>query len=214
MLIPMFQVGWGTMSMLQGAADSYAGLLVLRFLIGIFEAGFGPGVALYLTFFYHRREMALRYGLWISFSALASAYASALAYAIVQAKVSIADWKLLFIIGEISWIRPNVQPSLLIRPIEGIPTLFVAIVAWLHLPNGPGECRFLTERENHIMSARVYRYRGGDTEKKINYRQVGAAFLDYKNYFTAAIIFCLNVRFNEHHHFSSNKYNPHTDSVS
>ena len=97
------------MSMIQGAADNYAGLLVLRFLIGVFEAGFGPGVALYLTFFYHRREMALRYGLWIAFSALASAYASALAYAIVQAKVSIADWKLLFIIGMRPFPHPAVQ---------------------------------------------------------------------------------------------------------
>lgn len=76
---------------------------------------------------------------------------------------------------------------------EGIPTLFVAIIAWLYLPNGPGECKFLTERENHIMATRAYRYRGGDTEKKINYRHIWSAFLDYKNYFTASIIFCLNV---------------------
>ena len=84
---------------------------------------------------------------------------------------------------------------MLIGPLEGIPTLFVAIIALFYLPNGPGECKFLNERENHIMATRVYRYRGGDTEKKINYRQVGAAFLDYKNYFTAAIIFCLNTAF-------------------
>jgi MFS family permease len=72
--------------------------MTIRFLLGIFEAGFGPGVALYLSFFYHRREMGLRYGLWISCSALASCFASALAYAIVQAKVSIATWKLLSIV--------------------------------------------------------------------------------------------------------------------
>ncbi len=103
--------GFATMSILQAAADNFGGLMAPRFLLGIFEAGFGPGVALYLSFFYHRLEMGLRYGLWISFSALASCFASALAYAIVHAKVSIATWKLLFIVGEccliFSWAQWN-----------------------------------------------------------------------------------------------------------
>lgn len=93
-------VGWGSMSMLQATHQNLAGLLVLRFLIGAFEAGFVPAVALYMTFFYHRGEMALRYGLFISFSPLASCFASALAYGIVHAKTSIANWQLLFIIGK------------------------------------------------------------------------------------------------------------------
>jgi MFS family permease len=92
--------GFATMSILQAAANSFGGLMALRFLLGIFEAGFGPGVALYLSFFYHRREMGLRYGLWISFSALASCFASSLAYAIVNASTFIATWKLLFIVGK------------------------------------------------------------------------------------------------------------------
>jgi MFS family permease len=90
---------WGSLSMIQAAVTSQAGLMTIRFLIGIFEAGFVPAVALYLTFFYHRREMGLRYGLFISFSPLASCFASALAYGIVQAKTSLENWQLLFIIG-------------------------------------------------------------------------------------------------------------------
>ena len=52
-------------------------------LIGVFEAGFGPGVAFFLSWFYSRQEMALRYGLFIGTSALANCFASSLAYGIV-----------------------------------------------------------------------------------------------------------------------------------
>lgn len=31
--------GWGVMSMLQAAAHNWAGLMALRFIIGVFEAG-------------------------------------------------------------------------------------------------------------------------------------------------------------------------------
>lgn len=91
--------GWGATSILQAATSNLAGLIVLRCLMGAFEAGFAPGVALYLSFFYRRSEMGFRYGLFISFSAIANCFASALAYGIVHADTSIANWQLLFIIG-------------------------------------------------------------------------------------------------------------------
>jgi MFS family permease len=93
-------LGWGSMSMLQAATTNFAGIMTLRFLVGAFEAGFVPAVALYMTFFYHRGEMGLRYGLFISFSPLASCFASALAYGLVHAKTSIHNWKLLFLVGK------------------------------------------------------------------------------------------------------------------
>ena len=97
----MMALGWGSMSILQAATHNFAGMMALRFLVGVFEAGFVPAVALYMTFFYHRREMGLRYGLFIAFSPLANCFASALAYGIVHAKTSIQNWKLLFIVGEL-----------------------------------------------------------------------------------------------------------------
>ncbi|KAL5623772.1 hypothetical protein FOBRF1_003022 [Fusarium oxysporum] len=168
--------GWGTASILQAATHNFAGIVALRVLIGAFEAGFVPAVALYLTFFYHRREMGLRYGLFISFSPLANCFASALAYGIVQAKTKIHNWQLLFIV-------------------EGIPTLFLALVALYYLPASPAQCRFLTARQNEIISQRAIKGRGEDTERKLNFAQVFSAFYDYKNYMQAFIIFCLNTAF-------------------
>ncbi|KAL4881369.1 major facilitator superfamily domain-containing protein [Aspergillus karnatakaensis] len=174
--VAIMTFGWGAASILQAATSSLAGMLALRCLIGLFEAGFAPGVALFLSFFYHRSEMGFRYGLFISFSPIANCFASALAYGIVQAKTSLAEWQLLFII-------------------EGIPTILMAPVAYMFLPKGPGECRFLTERENEIIRLRALMARGVEEKGKLDFKQVFAAFYDYKNYFQAIIIFCLNAAF-------------------
>jgi MFS family permease len=88
------------MSMIQAATTNFAGIMSLRFLIGAFEAGYVPAVALYMTFFYHRQEMGLRYGLFISFSPLASCFASALAYGLVHADTAVENWQLLFLVGK------------------------------------------------------------------------------------------------------------------
>ncbi|RSL55673.1 hypothetical protein CEP54_009221 [Fusarium duplospermum] len=172
----MMAFGWGSMNMIQAGTSSFAGMMALRFLIGAFEAGFVPAMALYMTFFYHRSEMGLRYGLFISFSPLANCFALALAYGIVHAKSAIENWQLLFII-------------------EGIPTLFLAILAYFYLPSSPSTCRFLDARQNQIIGARAIKGRGQDQQGKLNLRQVFAAFYDYKNYLQAMIIFCLNTAF-------------------
>jgi MFS family permease len=100
MWVAIMAFGWGSASILQAATTNFAGFIALRCLIGVFEAGFGPGVAFFLSFFYQRSEMGLRYGLFISFSPIANCFASALAYGIVHAKSSLAEWKLLLIVGK------------------------------------------------------------------------------------------------------------------
>ncbi|EED19199.1 allantoate permease, putative [Talaromyces stipitatus ATCC 10500] len=169
-------LGWGAMSMIQTVTSSFAGLMAVRCLLGVFEAGFAPGVALFLSFFYHRSEMAFRYGLFISFSAIANCFASAMAYGIVHAKTSIASWKLLFVI-------------------EGIPTLVIVPIAYFLLPKGPGECRFLNQKENEIIRLRAVQGRGREEKGRLNFRHLFIACYDYKNYFQAVIVLCLNTAF-------------------
>ncbi len=74
--------------------------MAARFFIGVFEASFGPGVAMYFSYFYPRHEFGFRFGIFISAAALASSFAGALAYALVHVTGSrIAPWRLLFIVG-------------------------------------------------------------------------------------------------------------------
>jgi len=119
-------VFWGTISIMQALASSWAGLMSLRFLLGVAETMFGNGVPLYFSFFYPREYIGTRLGIFVSAGALANAYGGALAYGISHIHTSIRTWKLLFIL-------------------EGIPTVLLAPVCWFCLPDSPATARFLTE---------------------------------------------------------------------
>lgn len=53
----------GIMATCQAAAQSWNGMMALRFFLGVFEAGFGPGVPFLMSFFYRRNELGLRCGM-------------------------------------------------------------------------------------------------------------------------------------------------------
>ena len=57
---------WGVASTVQGAVNSWAALMALRFILACSEIAFGPGVPFLLSFFYLRNEIGLRAGLFLS----------------------------------------------------------------------------------------------------------------------------------------------------
>jgi len=153
---------WGLVSTLQAACTSWAGVMACRVVLAIFEAAYGPGVPLYLSFFYPREKLGLRTGIFLSGSAAANAYGGALAYGISQAKASIGPWRILFIV-------------------EGVPTSLLAVVAWFWLPDSPHHCKFLTERERDIAVDISLRQPGDRTGKKgLQWKQVLGGLADYR----------------------------------
>lgn len=136
--------------------------MVCRVFLAIFEAAYGPGVPLYLSFFYPREKLGLRTGIFLSGSAAANAYGGALAYGISQAKGSIGPWRILFIV-------------------EGIPTCVLAVVAWFFLPDDAHSARFLSEREREIAIDLSLRQPGDRTGNKgIQWKQVLGGLKDYR----------------------------------
>ncbi|KAF5536608.1 nicotinamide mononucleotide permease [Fusarium mexicanum] len=110
----------------------------------------------------------------LGMSPLANIFASSLAYGITHIKGSLAPWRLLFII-------------------EGTPTIAFAPVVYFFLIDFPATAKFLTEEERYFA---VQRVQGPDGAKKnVNWRQIIAGILDYKNYVHAVIHFCCNFSF-------------------
>ena len=60
--IASITVAWGLIATLMGLCHNYPSLLACRLLLGCVEGGLFPGCAIYLTFFYTKRELALRIG--------------------------------------------------------------------------------------------------------------------------------------------------------
>lgn len=143
--------GWGVISVCQAATTNWQGMMALRFLMGVFEAGFAPGVPYLLSFFYLRTELGLRYGIFLSAAPLSTCFAGALAYGITSGHSSkIANWRLLFIV-------------------EGIPTVLMAIVTWFYIPDSPETAKFLTAEEKVAARARSIRQVGEEEGSRIGH---------------------------------------------
>ncbi|KAF2095607.1 MFS general substrate transporter [Rhizodiscina lignyota] len=170
---------WGFIATIQATAFNWSGLAACRFFLGIAEAMFGPGVPLYLTYFYSREKVGFRHGVFISGAAAANAYGSALAYGISQIKGSVAPWKILFII-------------------EGVPTCLLSVLAWWFIPDSLDDCKFLTDREKRMARRFVARNQVSDDDKGktgLRFKQLLEAFKDPKSYLPAIMYFSCNVSF-------------------
>lgn len=159
--------GWGLVATLQATTTSWAGEMACRFFLGVFEAGFGPGIPYLLSFFYLRHEVGLRIGIFLSAAPLATCFAGALAYGITSGHSHLANWRLLFLV-------------------EGLPTILMAPVAFFFLPDSPDKARFLNEEEKLVARARGVRQVGsGKRVGGVVWKDIGAALLDPKCWFTA-----------------------------
>ncbi|KAI4804944.1 MFS general substrate transporter, partial [Aureobasidium sp. EXF-8845] len=174
---PHIWASWAIFGCCQAAVTSWEGEMVLRFLLGVFEAAYGPGVPYLLSFFYLRHEVGFRSGIFLAAAPLATCFAGALAYGITSGHAAIASWKLLFLV-------------------EGLPTLAMVPVAYFFLPDSPQTARFLNEEEKRVAVARGVR-QTGTTERvgSIKIKDVFRTFIDPAAICTALMYFSCNVSF-------------------
>ncbi|KAI1328203.1 MFS general substrate transporter [Xylariaceae sp. FL0255] len=171
--------GWGLIATVQAGVGSFGGLVALRFILGVFEACYGPGIIYLLSFFYLRHEIGFRCGIFVSAAPLASTFAGALAYGITSGHASLANWRLLFLV-------------------EGLPTVLLAVVTFFFLSDSPEKARFLNPREKAIVRSRAMRQVGTDADARIGtplLRDMGHVLIDWKAWICALMYFSGNVSY-------------------
>lgn len=175
--IAFLVLGWGVASTAQAGAHSWAGMMVCRLFMAIFEAGYGPGSIYLLSFFYLRHEMGFRCGIFLSAAPLATCFAGALAYGITAGHPALASWRLLFLV-------------------EGLPVIVMAVVTYFVMPSSPQEAWFLNAEEKQVAASRGVRQTGqAQRIGGFDWKQAFSAFLDVKAWFTAFMYFSCNVSF-------------------
>ena len=123
-------ITWGTIATLTGFVQSVNQLYIARFALGLAEAGYFPGVLLYLGYWFRQREKAQVVALILVGIPLAS---------ILGAPISG------FILDHVHWFGLSSWRWLLI--LEGFPAIVGVFLTYVLLPNRPAEARFLTGEE-------------------------------------------------------------------
>jgi D-galactonate transporter len=108
---------------------------ILRFLLGVFEAGFYPGVILFLTYWYPSERRARAFGLFMSASAFAGVIGGPLAGTIMTKLAGTygwAGWQWVFLL-------------------EGIPSVLAGIVTLFYLTDKPEKARWLPDEHKRLI---------------------------------------------------------------
>ncbi|BFZ64862.1 hypothetical protein YB2330_006015 [Saitoella coloradoensis] len=137
--LPACMIVWAIVSGATAATHNYAGLVVVRFFLGIVEAPFFPGALYLLSSWYTPRELGQRTALLYSGSLLSGAFGGLISAGILkgmQGAGGLDAWRWLFII-------------------EGLMTIVVAVVAIFILPDFPATTKWLTEEERIIAQYRL-----------------------------------------------------------
>jgi MFS family permease len=123
-------ITWGTLATLTGFVQSAHQLYIARFALGLAEAGYFPGIVLYLGYWFPQREKAQAIALILIGIPLAS---------VVGAPISG------FILDHVHWFGLSSWRWLLI--LEGLPAITCAPLTYFLLPNRPAEAKFLMGEE-------------------------------------------------------------------
>ncbi len=123
-------ITWGTIATLTGFVQSASQLYIARFALGLAEAGYFPGIVLYLGCWFRQREKAHAIALILMGIPLASALGGPISGLLLDHVhwFGLSSWRWLFIL-------------------EGSPALAYVFLTLLLLPNRPTEARFLTSEE-------------------------------------------------------------------
>ncbi|RQZ05289.1 MFS transporter [Burkholderia sp. Bp9031] len=123
-------VTWGVVSVISAFVQDATQLYVLRFLLGVAEAGFFPGIIVYLTYWFRAKELATTVALFTA--AIPVSY-------IIGAPLS--TW----IMDHVHWFQWSGWRWMLV--LEGAPALVGGILCFLYLTDRPGDAKWLTPAE-------------------------------------------------------------------
>lgn len=124
-------VSWGIVAAAIGFAPNAATLLVLRFLLGVAEAGLFPGVIFYLTRWFPHAHRARIVALFMMASPIAAAVGTPLAAWLIENGEGVwglSGWRFMMIT-------------------VGLPAVILGIICWFYLTDRPADANWLPPDE-------------------------------------------------------------------
>jgi ACS family tartrate transporter-like MFS transporter len=141
-------VAWGATAAATALVRDATSFYVLRFLVGMAEAGFFPGIILYLTFWFPKRHLGRVTSIFMCANPISFVIGGPLASAILSldGTAGLRGWQWLFIV-------------------EGLPACAAGIAFLKLLPDGPADASWLTDNERRFVSSSVAVEQTGKVER-------------------------------------------------
>ena len=132
-------VSWGIVASVMAFAPNATVLIILRFLLGVAEAGFFPGIILYLTFWFPAEYRARAVGWFMVAVPISTAVGSTVSALIIAAGdglFGLSGWRVMFLF-------------------EGIPAILLGVVTFFALSDRPEQARWLADDERAWLRRRL-----------------------------------------------------------
>jgi MFS family permease len=145
---------------------------LLRFLMGVFEAGFYPGIILYLTYWYPSGRRAKAFGMFMSASAVAGVLGGPLAGTVMNGLHGANGW------SGWQWVFL----------IEGIPSIIAGVVTWFYLTDRPAQANWLSAEQRRLVEDDLKR-----DQAALGHREEGllASLKDGRLWLLVLVYFCI-----------------------
>jgi MFS transporter, ACS family, tartrate transporter len=136
--IARIMIVWGIVSSTMMFISSTTSFYFIRFLLGVAEAGFYPGVILYLTYWFPDKERAHTVALFATGTVIAGIVGSPISGAILELHNlgGLQGWQWLFLL-------------------EGIPAVIIGLIVIFVLPDRPQKARWLSSAEKAWIQSRL-----------------------------------------------------------
>ena len=165
---------WGVISAAMALVNSAASFYTLRFLLGVGEAGFFPGIILYLTYWFPSGLRAKSTTSFMTAIAVAGIVAGPVSGYVMDAMdgwLDLRGWQWLFLL-------------------EGLPAIGLGVVTYLFLDDGPESADWLSREEKQSLLTQLAddkASRGiGDPHESLR-----KTFISPRVWLLALIYFCL-----------------------
>ncbi|KAJ5679072.1 hypothetical protein N7462_007316 [Penicillium macrosclerotiorum] len=166
---------WGIALSCMTAANTFAGLLVCRLFLGVFEAGIAPAFIAVTQMWYRRREQPVRLGSWYAMNGVVNMFGSLITYGLGHISSSVfAPYQIIFLFF-------------------GLITVGVSGAVLVFMPDSPVTAKFLNEEDKLVAIERLRLNQQGIESHEWKWEHVKEACLDLKSWFWFALMISISI---------------------